>query len=139
MSEQSEIFEKKLSIEKGLLGFETITQYSLTEADLEPFMWLKAVDEKNLAFLVVDPFILFPDYEIDIDDDFLSEIDIKNPSDVVVLTILTVSKTGQEPTANLQGPVIVNKNNNKAIQVVLSDPRWMTKHSITNQLETRGA
>jgi len=88
MSEQSEIFEKKLLIEKGLLGFETITNYSLIQADLEPFMWLKAEGEKNLAFLVVDPFILFSDYEIDVDDNSLSEIDIKNPSDVVVLTIL---------------------------------------------------
>lgn len=139
MSEQDELFEKKISIDKGLLGFESYTNYRLIHADLEPFMWLKADSEKNLAFLVVDPFILFPEYEIDVDDGFLLEIGIKNPSDVVVVTILTVSKHGEEPTANLQGPIIINKNNNKAVQVVLSDPRWMTKHSITKQLETRGA
>lgn len=139
MSEQEAYFEKQLSIDKGLLGFETFTNYRLVKADLEPFMWLKADSEKNLAFLVVDPFVLFPEYEIDVDDSFLSEIGINKPSDVVVLTIITVSKTGVEPTANLQGPVIINKNNNKAIQVVLSDPRWMTKHSISNQNNSRGA
>lgn len=136
---ESELFEKKLLFEKGLLGFESITEYTLTKAELEPFMWLKAESKKHIAFLVFDPFVLFPEYEIDVDDASLAEINIENPSDVVVLTIITISKTGAEPTVNLQGPLIINKNTNKGIQVVLSDPRWMTKHSIKKQLENRGA
>ncbi len=129
--------EKKLLVEQGLFGFETITEYRLTESELHPFLWLQSAQEKSLAFLVVDPFIIFPEYELDIDDESLKKIDITSPSDVIVLTILTIPRDGKAVTANLQGPVIINRKNNKGMQVILSDPKWTTKHPVLDQLNSR--
>ena len=33
-------------------------------------------------------------------------------------------------TANLQGPLVINKTNMTAMQAVLSDSKWRTKHDI---------
>lgn len=139
MSGIVDLKEKKLVIEQGLFGFENITEYKITESELPPFLWLQSAQEKSLAFLVVDPFIIFQDYELDIDDESLHSIDITSPSDVIVLTILTIPRDGKEVTANLQGPVILNKKNNKGMQVILTDPRWTTKHTVLDQIKSRGS
>ncbi len=137
MSGIVDLKEKKIIIEQGLFGFETIKEYKLTESELPPFLWLQSAQEKSLAFLVVDPFIIFPDYELDIDDESLHTIDITNPSDVIVLTILTIPRDGKDVTVNLQGPVILNKKNNKGMQVILTDTRWTTKHTVLDQIKSR--
>ena len=139
MSGIVDLKEKKLVVEHGLFGFETITEYKLTESELPPFFFFFSAQEKSLAFLVVDPFIIFPDYELDIDDESLKTIDITSPSDVIVLTILTIPRDGKDVTVNLQGPVIINKKNNKGMQVILTDTRWTTKHPVLDQIKSRGS
>jgi len=37
-------------------------------------------------------------------------------------------------TANLQGPLVINKEERLARQAVLTDPRWKTKHDVLAEL-----
>lgn len=60
-----------LNFPKGLFGFEDYHKYALIEAEYEPFFWLQSLDEKSLAFLLIDPFLIVNDYELDIDDKML--------------------------------------------------------------------
>lgn len=116
---------------QGLYGFEAYTKFTLLDSECDPFMWLQSEQENSLAFLVVDPFLYFPNYEIDVDDESLKELGIIDPKDVYILSVVTISKT--KPlviTANLQGPIVINKKNNKARQVVLVDSKWRTKHDL---------
>ncbi|MGI5174151.1 flagellar assembly protein FliW [Treponema sp. OMZ 840] len=122
-----------LHFPKGLYGFEEYTEFKLSESEYRPFMWLQAVHEKKLAFLVVDPFMFFPDYELDVDDESVKDIGVKDASDVLVITIVTLAKDKKTHiTANLQGPLIINKNNKTGKQIVLQDPRWLTKHDLSS-------
>ncbi len=41
---------------------------------------------------------------------------------------------GGSATANLMGPLIVNKANRLGMQAVLADPRWRVKHDIMAEL-----
>lgn len=132
-----ENINQSLVFPKGLFGFENYTQFKLFESEYEPFLWLQSTEKKDLEFLVVDPFLICSDYEIDIDDAVLSEIDVLSPADVFVLAIMTVPADGSPVTANLQGPIVVNKKNNKCIQVVLTDPKWRTKHNILEEMKKR--
>ena len=126
----NELEAVKIDFPNGLFGFESFTKFSLIEAEYKPFYWLQSEQDKTLSFLVVDPFIFFDDYELDIDDNSLKSIEVKTPADVVVLTIITIPASGSPVTANLQGPLIINKEQGIAKQVVLGDNRWTTKHNI---------
>jgi flagellar assembly factor FliW len=56
----------------GLLGFEQLKNFTLvTNPEEEPFVSLQAVEEPKLAFLVMSPFVVVPDYlpEIPEEDD----------------------------------------------------------------------
>ena len=127
-----------LTFPEGLFGFEEDKEFVLFDSEYKPFLWLQSTENKALAFLVVDPFLICNEYELDIDDKVLGTISVESPSDVFVLTIVTIPSSGNPVTVNLQGPLIVNKKNNKCLQVISSDPQWGTKHDILAEMKKRG-
>jgi len=123
-----------VSFPAGLLGFEQFKDYILLDAPQKPFFYLQSIDVPDLAFILIDPFLFRPDYSLDIDDDSLEEIDVARPEDVLVFSIVTVPGEGGTVTANLMGPLIINKANRLAMQTVLGDSRWRVKHDIMAEL-----
>ena len=126
-----------VSFPNGLYGFEEYHKYAIIEAEYKPFYWLQWLDEQNLAFIIVDPFLIVNDYELDIDDRTLCEIGIDSPGDVILFAIITVPADGSAVTANLQGPIVINRKNRTALQVILSDSKWTTKHNIIKTLNDK--
>ena len=131
--------EKQIvTFEDGLLGFEDFKSYALIDSEYEPFIWLQSIDKAELAFLLVDPFLIYPKYEADIDDSALRYIKISSPEDIIVMTIVTVPNDGSAITANFLGPLVINRKNNQCVQVVLNDARWTTKFDIVAALKEKG-
>ncbi len=131
--------DKLLTIPEGLFGFEDYTKYAIIDSEYEPFLWLQSTEEKNLAFLIIDPFLISDDYETDIDDASLLKIDAKRPEDIIIMTIVTIPQDGSVITANFMGPLVINKANRKCMQVILNDNRWSTKVNIIEALNSKGA
>ena len=73
----------------------------------------------------------------DIDDKELEIIGITDPADVMVMSIVTVPRDGGPVTANLQGPLIINRRNRKCMQAILNDTKWTTKHNIIEALKKK--
>jgi flagellar assembly factor FliW len=130
--------ERLLTIPEGLFGFEDYKNFALVDSDYEPFIWLQSTDEPNLAFLIVDPFLICSEYETDIDDSSLKKIGITKPEDIIIMTIVTVPHDGSTITANFQGPLVINKKNHQCMQAILSDNRWSTKVDIVQALNKKG-
>lgn len=129
------IVEKQIiHLDAGFLGFPEFHDFALIDAHQKPFVWVQCVEDVNLAFLAVDPFLFRADYEINIDDADIASLGVESPSDVLVFALVTIPPDGSPVTANLQGPLVINKRNNKAMQVVHPDPRWNTKHDIAAEL-----
>jgi len=131
--------EKQLvTFPNGIMGFEKYTKYALIESEYQPFIWLQSLEDKNLAFLMIDPFIISNDYEADIDDESLKSIGVTSPEDIIVMTIVTIPNDGSAITANFLGPIVINRKTNVCAQVVLSDNRWTTKFNIVEALKKKG-
>ena len=129
--------DRVVTIPAGLLGFEEYTDFAVVESEYEPLLWLQSLQEKSLAFLLIDPFLIADDYEAQIDDDELAKIGISDPSQVAVFAIVTVPSGGGAVTANLQGPLIFNKKNRQCMQVVLDGSKYTTKHDILGALKRK--
>lgn len=123
-----------LNMPEGLFGFEDYNQYALIESEYEPFIWLQSTQDENLAFLIVDPFLICSTYETDIDDESLKKIGITKPEDIIVMTIVTIPSDGSNITANFQGPLVINKSTQKCMQVIVNDNRWSTKVDVVKLL-----
>ncbi len=122
----------------GLLGFEKFKDYALLDAAQKPFFYLQSLDISELAFVLIDPFLFRPDYSVDADDALLSSVGIERPEDALVLSIVTVPSDGSPITANLMGPLIVDRGSRRGVQAVMTDPRWQTKHDVLAELAAAG-
>jgi flagellar assembly factor FliW len=125
---------QKIVFPKGLFGFERFKEYVLLDAEQQPYYYLQSLDTQGAAFILLKPFLFRPDYEIDIADEELSEIGISDPKKALVFTIVTVPVDGTPMTANLAGPLVINRETRVGKQVVLTDARWKTKHDIMDEL-----
>lgn len=117
---------------EGLMGFESLRQYIwLERSESQPFSWLQSIDDPNISFVAINPFNFFGGYEMKIDNDDYANLQLKQASDAVVLTLVTVPP-GQ-PTAistNLLAPILINKRNSKAKQVILHHSGYLTRHPL---------
>jgi flagellar assembly factor FliW len=124
---------QKITFPRGLFGFEGCRDYVLLDAERQPFYWLQSLDSEKVAFVLVNPFIFRPDYEVNISNEELAEIGILSPEKALIFSIVTISPEGPM-TANLQGPLVINRDTRAGKQAVLTDPRWKTKHDILAEL-----
>jgi flagellar assembly factor FliW len=123
--------QQRIHFPSGVFGFEQLRDYALLDAEQKPFYWLQALDARDTAFILVNPFLFMPDYELDIGDTELAEIGLEDPAKALVFAIVTIPLEGGPVTANLQGPLIVNKETRIGRQLVLNDQRWGTRHSLS--------
>ncbi|MDR0312482.1 MAG: flagellar assembly protein FliW [Treponema sp.] len=125
---------QKITFPHGLLGFEPLKDYVLLDAERQPFYWLQSMDDEKVAFILIDPFIFRPDYELNIDNEELKTIGISDPQNALIFVIVTSTPNGSGSdgllTANLRGPLVINRDTRQALQAVLTDPAWKTKHDI---------
>ena len=110
-----------LQFPQGLYGFPECRGWVLIPTKREGLFWLQSADDAPLAFLLVDPFTHFPGYAVDLSASDLTRVGTSEPSEIVVLAVVTVgSRDGGPPTANLQGPVVLNMRTRQGFQLVLS-------------------
>jgi flagellar assembly factor FliW len=125
---------QKIIFPQGLFGFEDLTDYLLLDAERQPFYRLQSIDAEQVAFVLVSPFLFRPDYEVNISNEELAEIGIISPEKALIFSIVTIPPDGSPMTANLQGPLIINRDTRTGKQAVLADNRWKTKHDIMAEL-----
>lgn len=111
-----------LDLPEGLVGVPGAHQFSLSRwgGEDSPYALLRALDAEGLEFVVVPPSVFFPDYEPEVDDELVAHLDLREADDAVVLVIVTVADPVDRSTANLLGPIVVNRHTLKAAQAVLS-------------------
>ena len=130
---------QKIVFPQGLFGFENLKDYILLDAERQPFYWLQSVDAEEVAFVLVNPFLFRPDFEVNISNEELAEIGIHSPEKALIFSIVTIPPDGSPMTANLQGPLVINRDTRTGKQAVLSDSRWKTKHDIMEELKATGS
>ncbi|MDQ0298217.1 flagellar assembly factor FliW [Salibacterium salarium] len=126
--------EQILTFEYGLPAFEEETAFVLLPfSSDEVFFILQSVHTPELAFVMTDPFQFFEDYQVEVSDSVIEQLNIETQEDVALYTILTLQDPFSSTTANLQAPIIINMAEKAGKQVVLSDSPYQTKHHIFPQ------
>jgi flagellar assembly factor FliW len=83
------------------------------------------MEYSTLAFLLVDPFTVDSDYSFDVQPSQIADLGPANPADVGLLSVVTLpANRHEQPTVNLQGPLIINFKTRQAKQVVSGDDQY---------------
>jgi len=122
----------------GILGFEHLHEYALLDATQPGFYWLQSLENPGIAFIMLNPYDLRPDYVLDVPDEDLRSIAYGDEEDILVFAIVTIPEDESRISANLQGPVVINRAARLGRQAISLDPRWRTKHLILEELARAG-
>lgn len=131
---------QRIKFPGGILGFEHIREFALLNAKQWPFYWLQSIEVPDLAFILIDPKIIRPDYTADVDENDFSDIFPENADkeNMLIFAIVTIPEDQKKMSANLQGPVIINRDKRLGKQFISTNPSWKTRHYILDELADKG-
>lgn len=122
-----------INFPKGILGFEDHREFVLLDIEGNPlFKFLQDIKYEQIGFVLINPWKFFKDYDIDLPDDKLENINInpKENNDMGIYNIVTLSKSLKNSTANLLAPIVINLEDKKGKQFVLNNSLYTTKHPL---------
>ena len=124
--------ERVVHFEKGIPAFEDEHEFLILPYDTEtPYYFMQSLKSPELAFLLTMPFLFFPDYTIEIDDNTINDLNIKNQEDVTLYVMVTIPNGSvRYMTANLLAPIVLNTENMQAKQMVQEKTSYTTKHRL---------
>ena len=117
--------DQVIEVPSGILGFPEDRRYVLfNHREGSPFWWFQSLDHGALAFVLIDPFLIKTDYELEMSPEDTARLQVEKGEEglkeIQPMAIVSISKG--EPkviTANLLGPVVINLDKRVARQVVL--------------------
>jgi len=129
---------QKIKFPQGLYGFEGLSEYVLLDARQRPFYWLQSLSVKETAFVLIDPLIVRSDYNADIDPQDYEALKLTGPEDERFLqfAIVTIPADTRVITANLQGPLIINKEIREGRQCISRSNVWHVRHNIVEEMKS---
>jgi flagellar assembly factor FliW len=112
-----------IKLPQGLFGFSEIRKMELLFDENElPFMWLREEKDDGLAFIVLEPGSVVPEYSVEISDSDTQILDITGPQDTMILNIVTLlPDQAQKISLNLVGPIIVNRKTLVGKQCIINN------------------
>lgn len=122
----------EIHFKKGIPGFEYIKNLEISNLkDNENFKMMTS--KYDINFVVVNPFEVYSDYEIDLDNETIKDLEINKSDEVLVLNILTIGKSIDQITVNLKAPIVINVSNKLGAQMILQNNIYTTKHPLINK------
>jgi flagellar assembly factor FliW len=122
---------------QGIPGFEDLRRFVIIQPDPQmPFSYLQSVEQGELSIIMTNPFLFYPDYELQLSDQTQEELGIEQEKDVLVWSTVSIKDQIKDATTNLLAPIIVNVKKKCGKQVILHGTDYITKHRLM-QKETR--
>ncbi len=126
----------EIVFDKGIPGFEEYKIFTINDVEENPkYKMVNCKDNINIGFIAISPFDVDKNYEVNLRDETINELEIEDPKDVLILNLITLGKTLEKSTINLKAPIIINIKNNKGKQLILQDEKYNIKEPLTGSEE----
>lgn len=132
--------DKIITFPGGIIGFPEMTRFTLLfDEERKPasIHWLQSLDEPAFAMPVINPLIIKEDYNPQVEDDVLKDIQPFDSENLLVLVTMTIPHELKEMTINLRGPILINSDTRKGVQIIVDDEACPVKFKIYDILEER--
>ncbi len=117
---------KIITLERGMIGFPDLQKFALIydeEKGLKAssVMWLQSMDDTQVAFPVMQPNQIKPDYSPMVSDEMLIPLGELNEDNTYVLVTLTAMPKKEDTTVNLKAPIVINTETKRGCQLIVDD------------------
>ena len=135
--------EKILTFPAGIIGFPELTQFTLIHDEEKGtgagIRWLQSLQETGFAMPVMDPLVVKPDYNPEVNDELLEPAGNITAENMLVRVTVSVPTDVKLMTVNLRGPIIINADEKKACQIIVDGDDYAVKYPIYEILQARKA
>ncbi|MDR7414836.1 MAG: flagellar assembly protein FliW [Armatimonadota bacterium] len=122
--------DRVIRFPEGIPGFPHCRRFVLLGEEGSAFLWLQAVDDPEVALPVTDPFRLFVDYEVPLEEEDVETLGVSDPREVAVLVVITVRTDPLQATANLAAPLLINAASRIGRQKILAHASYSVREPI---------
>lgn len=126
--------EKLIHFPNGIIGFPDLQDFALIhdeeKSGTDTIHWLQSIQEPAFAMPVMDPLIVRPDYNPEVDDELLKNIGELVPEELLVMVTVTVPKDLEKMSVNLKGPIVINAALRLGTQVIVEGDEYLVKYPI---------
>lgn len=123
----------------GLIGLADLRRFDLFHIEGSwPFMSMRSNSEEPITFVVMEPQGVIPDYEIELSEEDADTLQIRSSEDALVLNIVTIhSARPLYVTANLAGPVVLNRQTLTGKQIIIGrSSKYSVRHVLMDERAT---
>ena len=130
-----------LSFPNGLYGFDDEHEFLLIpfEGSDGSLLCLQSKKNSALAFILMDPFALQPDYSPVLQRAELSALGVKDRGDLCYYVMCVVKQPVGDSTVNLKCPVAINPDTRVCVQVILDNEEYQMRHLLSSLKNGKGA
>jgi len=131
--------EKVIRFENGIIGFPEMKRFVLlhdldrgTDAGIR---FLQSLEEPGFALPVMDPLIVKPDYDLEVNDSVEAQVGELTVDNLLVLVTVSVPSDLKKMSVNLQGPLVINKVEQRGCQMIMEGGAYPVKFPIYDILQ----
>lgn len=133
--------DKIITFENGIIGFPELKKFTLLHDEEQGagagIRFLQSIDEAGFAMPVMDPLLVKPDYDPEVDDELLAGLGTLTDENILVLVTVTIPSDLTQMSVNLQGPVVINVDERKACQLIVESSAYPVKFPIYEVFKSR--
>jgi flagellar assembly factor FliW len=124
--------EDIVSFDQGLIGFPSFVHFVLVcPKPGSQFRWLQSLEDPALAFLLMDPATVFPNYGPELPDADAQALQLTEKTPRLVYVTVSIPRgKPQDMTVNLLAPIVLNAESRTGKQVILGDDAYTIKHRV---------
>ena len=109
-----------ITFSQPIIGFQKFRRFVLLPGPTDHNVkWLQSVDSGELAFIIMDPASVIPDYAITLSAHELTELAVSSVSELEVYTLVVVPEDRSQIRTNLRAPIVINPVQRLAKQTIL--------------------
>lgn len=118
-----------------ILGYDNLKKFVLIDNQPDsPFKWLQSLENGGIAFPVSFPSFFGIDYQFVIPEDKSKSLELNGIENLITFNIVCIPQgKAQDATINLAGPIVINAENKKAMQLVLNNVKYSVKHKLFDE------
>jgi len=114
-----------LTFTQPIIGFQEFRRFVLLRgANAQEVSWLQSTEAGDLAFIVMDPRTVAPDYAVQLGAHELAELAVSAAAELEVYTLVVVPADPSQVRTNLKAPILVNRRQRLAKQTILENSAY---------------
>jgi flagellar assembly factor FliW len=129
-----EVDEARIITMKGcILGFDHLQNYIILLHNRNtPLCWMQSLEDSTVAFVVIDPSVIKPDYHPVLHKTDCAFLEISREEELSFLSIVTIRHNPLSVTANLRAPLVINVEKRLGSQIILEDPSYSVWYAVSS-------